>query len=894
MVYSLSRCSLSALGVFATATGAGEPVRAQTVGGSSAPVTRIVHRFDFDERSAGNLEDVPKYWDSLRLRRFPHYAYGAFDLEVGRLAPPSFHLTSEGRNVAYQYAGPETRVRRNTDYRIEGFIRPGRLAYARACLSAHFLDRHGRSIPGTLVRSRYVGGPGESADWVRVELYLAAAPRGAYSISLVAWVLQEPLWRDAVPLRRHIPRNDVRGGAWFDDIVIYALPHVELASSAPGNVLAPGGSQTLHVVLADDEDPTLYGRLSIRAADGGLVERHRVSVVLDWSAAPVNIDVGHLSPGLYRARLDVIGGQTVIVSRELVFARVGALNRRPERLARSFGVVVDPRHRSDPAVELALLHQQAVRSAKLPVWTGLPTGPPTARQRRAMSRLFHDLVKRGFSMTGVFFGPPGAIARSDGAYVRRLLDLLAGDPETWREHLAAVVVPYASAFGSWQVGPDPPPDDILSASNEQRTVALTQLRDAMHIFITTPRLGVPATTAIEPVAGEMRVGEVTLALAGGISPDWYGSQIDRYKALGYDKVSVYLDPLPSGAYRRLPRLADWAQRIIVARHAGADSVFVPQLWRVRDTPQGQITEPTEEYIVLRTIADILADARPGPRIHLADGVWALAFNEGESTTLAMWDPTAPPGGRSHVIQLGRADRQLDLWGRSATLPRARDGRHIVRLTPLPVFVPGVERWLVDFRSSLVLNPNHVESGVELARHTVDMVYQGDRPLSGRLVFDPPESWQVQPRSFTFNLMPQRIGSHPIKVRYPHNEPAGTKNVVAKITLAQEGYYLELPLVLEVSVTDLDVWGMASMEGNELLLRHVVSNRSSKVLNFRGSATVPGRERQYRPISHLQPGDTQTVEYRFARSAELIGRTVRLVLREIDGGSRIHNLELTVP
>ncbi|GAG19914.1 unnamed protein product, partial [marine sediment metagenome] len=35
-----------------------------------------MHRFDFDELAAGNLEEIPKYWEPLRPIGFPHYAYG--------------------------------------------------------------------------------------------------------------------------------------------------------------------------------------------------------------------------------------------------------------------------------------------------------------------------------------------------------------------------------------------------------------------------------------------------------------------------------------------------------------------------------------------------------------------------------------------------------------------------------------------------------------------------------------------------------------------------------------------------------------------------------------------------------------------------------------------------
>ena len=143
-------------------------------------------------------------------------------------------------------------------------------------------------------------------------------------------------------------------------------------------------------------------------------------------------------------------------------------------------------------------------------------------------------------------------------------------------------------------------------------------------------------------------------------------------------------------------------------------------------------------------------------------------------------------------------------------------------------------------------------------------------------------------------MPQRIGSYPLKVRYAHNEPAGKGLIRAKIRLEEEAYYLEVPLTVEIGLEDLEVWGWAVVEGNDLVLRHVVTNRSSDVLSFRASAVVPGHERQYRPISNILPGDTQSVRYRFAGGRKLIGRNARLVLREINDGPRIHNLELTVP
>jgi hypothetical protein len=281
-------------------------------------------------------------------------------------------------------------------------------------------------------------------------------------------------------------------------------------------------------------------------------------------------------------------------------------------------------------------------------------------------------------------------------------------------------------------------------------------------------------------------------------------------------------------------------------------------------------------------------------VPLADGVQCLAFHGENTSILALWDPQAPPGGRHCAVQLGQADRQTDLWGRSTPLPRDEQGRQIVHLSSMPVLVPGVERWLIELRTSLALKPAHVESGIELVKHEVEMAYQGDRSVTGQVVLEVPKAWQISPRRFSFSLLPRRSGRQTVEVHYPHNEPAGQKRITAKIALEGVPYYLEVPLATELGLTDLAVWGLAAIEGRDLLLRHVITNRSSTVLSFRGAADVPGRQRQYRPIPNLGPGDTQTIEYRFRNADNLAGRAARLVLRELNDGPRIHNTELQIP
>jgi len=849
---------------------------------------RVVHSFDFDERDEGNLEDLPKFWMPVRPSGFPQFAQGGFDFNAGRTAPPSFHLVSEGRNVAYQYMGPDTRVRPNSEYRIEGFIRPDRLTHARACLSAHFQDRQGRTLVGTLVRSRHIGGPSEPAGWAKVELFLPAAPAQADTVGLVAWVLQEPTWNTTVPARRHIPMIDVHGGAWFDDITLHALPRAQITTSAPGNVLPPNTPQMLEVILTDNRERGIAGRVEITSAEGTPVETHQVPAVTFGPVTPSRIPLDHLQPGLYTAQLDVFTDSALVLSRGVTFAKLAPRYNDRGGTARPFGVVIEPESRSDPTTEFDLLRHQVARSAKLPVWTGLVAAPATPAERRAGDRLLQALVKEGFALTGVFFGPPSAIVWADGPFPRPLIEVLAGPPSAWQEHLAAVAAPYAAVFHWWQLGRD---GHASKASVDDKILAVNQLSDALRPFMTTSQLVLPVEVAVEPDTEKYPVQQIALAIGHETPADWTRTQVEKFVALGYGTTSAFVEPLPDTLYRQLPRIADWAQRIITARHAGADIIFTPATWRVRETSQGKVTEPLEQYLILRTIADVISDAVPGQRISLAPSIRCLAFHDGDSTVLAMWDSQAPPEGSRAAIQLGRATRQIDLWGRSTPLERDDRGRQVVRLSAVPVLVDGVDRWLIDLRTSVSLSPGHVESGTELITHTLSMANRGTRAIPGLVALGLPASWDAVPRASGFTLMPDRDVHLKVAIHYPHNEPAGNRSVVAQINLTDDSYYLEVPLPIQVGLTDIEVSGMATIEGRDLILRHAVTNRSSEVLHFRGAADVPGRERQYRPFAGLYPGASQTVEYRFLDAADLAGVEVRLGLREMNDGPRTHTLEL---
>lgn len=856
--------------------------------GADAWSKRVVHRFDFNERPAGNLEALPRYWTPLRPDGFPRFAEGRFDEQVGHTAPPAFHLSSAGRNVAFYYQGPETRIRANTDYRVEGYIRADQLVHARAALAAHFVDRAGRPLLDTLVRSDFLGGSGTGTEWHRVELFLPPAPVDAHTIALTAWVVQETLW-NPVPGNAHdIPFRDVHGGAWFDDISVYALPRAELSTTSPGNILESGDHQALHVIFTDDEDAALFGRLTLRNADGDIVESRTISVAVDAPGQPEVVSVDHLPFGLYTAALDVFAGKELIVTRELRFTCVAPARREAASGARAFGVTLESTPPEALNAVADLLRRNPARSVKWPVWTGAAIEQVEA-MRRIQDAALQSLLREGFALTGVLAGPPPALVRPEMPRAQRLIEVLADAPESWRDALASAVAPYASVFRMWQIGTDAEP---LDPANARLPRASSNLHDAMRAFMTTPLVTATVAANVETSVEDWPFELACVSVDPGADATLFSQQFTSWRR-GRGRVAAFAAPLPPDQYRREPRLAEWARRILSARHAGASTVYVPQPWRTRETARGFVTEPDETWIVLRTLAEWIGDGEPTRALAISETARALAFDCGDSLVLALWDEGAPPSGRDHHLSLGQADRRISLWGRTEALKRDAQGRQIVTLTPTPVLVDRVPRWLIDLATTAALTPGRVESGRRLMRHTLQLTNTAAHTLVGRLVLHGPPSWELTPTQHDIHIPPQRTQSFDLDIRYPHNAAAGTATLFGRLTMT-DGLYIEVTLPIVIGLTEVDVFGMAVVEGDRLRLRHMVTNRSAEVLHFRGAAIVPGRERQYRPIHSLAPGDTQAVEYHVDRGRELIGSSVRLELRESNDGTRTHALELVVP
>lgn len=873
---------------------------------------RVVHQFDFDERGEGNLESLPKYWVPLPHPSFPNFAGATFDFKVGHTAPPSFHIAAAGRDAACIYNGPETRVTAGVGYRIAGFVLLDRMEHARACISAVYLDAAGRAVVETQERSEYLHAKLNPTNqtWLPIELHLQPAPENARTIGVIAWVLQEATWDTSARTRRSVHRVDVHGGAWFDDITIFALPKFDFGiiqkvgsrfEANPSNVVSEGIPAKLRFAASELESADLLAELLIRDANDREVRSGRFS-----GRDKAELPVEDLPPGWYRAHLEVSAAGNRIVSRELSFLRLAALRGSQSEndvvsqfdarglrdvrrsAAASFGLELHDVQELDANITRRLVDEQIAGALTIPVWPGVGDDIDTLRHKRHRD-LIRDLARDGHSLTGVLAQTPREISEAYGAYTRSVFDLLADDPSGWQPLLAAVAAPYAAAFRAWQIGPSDGGDTTVA---EQKQKAAAQVRAALDSYVLSPRLAMMVRGSD---AAEMppEVENLRVLLDSRWSLDTIRETVAETGKLGHEHLAVLVPPLDRGEYARVPRLSDWAKRMIVARHAGADVVYAPQTWSADSHDRQRVAAPTEDFIVFRTLADALGDALPGPPLPLGHGITGLSFFSGTRAVVAVWDARTGHKPRELALTWAPGATVIDLWGMEIPQTTDASGRRTIQISSTPMLILGADKSLVSLAASMTLSPIVADAADEQIAAKIEWTWAGSATITGICEINAPPHWEAVPRSFRFALSPRKPEVFPMVLRHAHNESVGEKELVAKC-VTDDGTTLQIPLRMTLEFPGLEVRGAALVEGNDLLLRQTVRNVGAEPFHLRGSAAVPGRERQYRPFVNLLPGQVQAAEYRFRDAANLIGRRALLSIRELNDGTGMHSLELQIP
>lgn len=881
--------------------GAGSSAMAQEPRRSAAPATspaddrpplatrRIVKAFDFDEQSLGNFGTLPMGWRRHGGAGFPLYLEGRFDHEIGQAKPPSFRLDLDGGSIGYHYEGRDIAVRLNSDYLIVALVRTAGLDTARAYIAAYLLDRHGQVIAGTERASEFAGGTDTDTDWEPLTIPIRCDIPEARYMGLSLWLTQQKIWDHGSRPARAIEHEDIKASAWFDDLVVYRMPRVALRTAQPGQVFGENDPVAVLAEVSDPDGLNLAAQLTLRSIDGHVHEEREVAVQTADQHEPQQLVFADLPVGLYEAELVVSTEGATLVRQGLRLARVAGRTGPPVATGHGFGVILSD---IPPAVlsgQQALLQELRPDLVKVPVWHAQSAFSNQPLDRDAVDAYLEAIRQTQADPVGMLMDDPGFSPAADGTRLMAMLDMFNEDPLAWKHLVAPTWTRYAGLIHVWQLGDD---NHTWVGLDSRLSALVPRLREQMSDLMTEPLLAVTSSAIYaSPSAGPGNYRSVLVP--SYVNPADFAAWLGPLVGQDADRLWVTVEALPESPYPRMARLADLGKRLVETYAQGVGTVFMRAPWEAAAGQALPRTDPLEDFIILRTVADVLGDAKPISRTSLDGRVQCLVFDRNDSAILCVWDDDAPPEGEVHQLLLGDNLFQVDLWGRKTPLPTT--GRYqSVRIGPTPTFILNALTWMVEFRRQFVARPTTIEASFDNLEFEIEFRNTYHDRIGGILRLMLPEGWELRPNRLPFSLAPGEVFRHKISLRFPLNAEARTMPLLGEFALdADRRYVFTTPAWFEFGLKGIDSHAFAFRSRDQVTVRLMMTNRTGRTVHFESYVVAPDRQRIERLVSNFEPGQTILRTFVISEAADLAGRDLRVGLREIQG-TRMWNQVVAVP
>lgn len=906
-VFLLSAVATAAGQTERSAGGAG--VLARTTGLQDGEFYRLVRQFDFDERPLGNYEDTPMHWVRLRGEGFPGFARGVLDDHVGHTAPPSFRLSIQTGNVAYEYRNLDLAVAPESDYIIVGHIRAQGLVHARAFLAAHFVDRFGVRVPGSERVSEMVRATGDDDEpWQRVSLSLSSHTAGAYALRIQLWILQGYVWKLVDPDEVDpIVRRDVFGTAWFDDIQVLRLPRARLRFSNPGGLVAPGREEAFILELNSTVAQQLRAELAISDEDGRPVFREVLDIPTERPGVPpptrngrlgrareeaytlashaerartaLRVPVPPLPPGLYDARMQLRGASESLLERTVRFAVLPELDA-PPAVAGGFGVDLGLWRSADVDGPVELLTQLGCGAARVGVPLSQDLAPADDGGRLfEISNLVRTLAQARIESTGVILATDIPAALDTSATWR-----LVEQDRNWRTRLSPVLAHFGGLLPTWQLGRE---RGELRSGGGWTAEAVSELRGHLRRFVTLPRLVIPQPiTDPEPLEGDIASVWAPALLSARNLPYALDFLADAPLSARY---WIALEGPRAQDGPRLWRQIDLARRIVLAAALNPERVFVEAPMRQVDDGVQALWQPDEYYVPVRTLMHHLADKRCTYAMTPEPSTIALIFGDGHGGRMVLWTWRETPLEEPLSLYLGGAPAAQTIFGQRVPI-RVVDGRAQVPVGPVPLIVSDFDPPLLRLQASYRLSPNYVEVHTSKPHPVLSFENPYDTRIQGRVRMAAPESWRVEPDEFTFVLEPGERLEQPLTLTSPPRQVASTYELRTRIQFsgprdAELDFREPITLGLRDLLFDIHTFWI----GDDLVVEQSLRNISSEIVHFSSYCQAPNRPRQERFFLEVQPGQSQVQSFVFPAARELAGANLYVGIEEIHGQRWLNRL-----
>jgi NPCBM-associated, NEW3 domain of alpha-galactosidase len=847
---------------------------------------RILKVIDFEERQLGNEEDLPMHWDKISGAGLPHYVNGVLATDRAHSGQYSFRFDLNGGSLIYRYDPKQIPVLSGAHYRVEVYCQTTPLPNARARLTAYFTDSDGNPLPDMVRHSQPYAARSDQEGWKLLSVELNADDSRAAFLAVQLELLQPEMY--SPPSDTAIWPQDINGSAWFDDVAVAQVPQVQLSSQEPANIFRLGEPLQLNVAISDLFTDDLQSRLSILNADGQTIYQRSGALGTVTTNASTQrqliVPLPGLEPGWYRANLQVTSHGHDLGEHSTALIQLGD-TAEPIPPDDRFGVIatdLEGKQLEQLPVILPLLNAGRV---KIAVWTH--DVDLEESDSSGFDALLERLQSEGITPTGCLLDLPPTLAKKVGG--AGWVSLLGAGDDTWQPQIAYMIARHAEQLNQWQFGSDDA-DVFVSDPRMRRVYQLlyNQYAQLMH----NPDLAMPWPAWYD--VGDQLPATVALSVPPQVLPEHiplYMHDLQDHADSVRHHLSLTIQPLDD-SYPRQTLLRDLAQRVIYAAAGGADRIDLPLPFSVEGDEDNLHAEPSELFVVDRTLMRTLGGTVFKGRAPIADGVDALLFDRNGQGILALWSRSGEPLAQPITLNLGPQPMMVNLWGNLTPLPRVGDDVR-VDVGPMPFFIVGVDSLSAQLRSSLAFDRPLLESSFQSHERKISFVNPSSSTLTGSLRLRPPSGWTFTPATFQFALAPGEKFDRPVTIDFPYNSFAGPKTILAEITTdGDPPTDIKVPLTLTLGLSDVGMRSLALRDGKDLIVQQMITNYGDAPIDYTAYAVYPGATRQERLIGGLPAGRSTIKLYRFKDVKFVPGAVVRCGIRQLEG-MRVLNDEVEI-
>lgn len=853
-----------------------------------------VAEFDFRTRPDRDFL-LPDHWTRVIQPGYPFYVDVALTDEQAAVADRSLMFRLNGGHCAL--FSPRLEASDDYNYILQGQIKTVGLKSDRAFLLLEFLNERGQVL-GSQYLSQKIGG---TEDWTLLRIGPVTPPDPATRFLRIGCFSQ------------HGSRMDLEGSVYFDDIWVGRLPRVHVTSSAPYRLFRQDQPKVVSVEVTGLDDLSPDARFYLFDEQRKPISEHVADLTIDSGSGKASWELPIEQVGFYHLDIALRDRNREILKTDYPVTVV----RMPAPAHSDFALSAPPDYDMDH-IEHLLTHSSS-RWLKLPVWRSLMS-PEQISRSQAFALFVERMQERGHGIVGAMEQPPPELERNLARPSLGIADVFLLPKELWSGEIEGLQATYGLKITRWQVGSDRDTSfEGLSAPAD----TLGQILKEMKLFGREVYLGVPwswhtappppgvlqflslsdappmgfigADTSSRPwtpLAPETLLRSLLSIRAAYVQPEEpaikpAAVQFPQLQPVNQPpELWVQLAAIPVAQYGRQQQLRDMFFRIVAAKEGNADCIVVTDI----ASPQGlydPLGAPTELYTVWRTCAEYLGQRQYRGQL-FTDQVENRIFDDGSVATVVLWSQSPA----KETVVTGTGTFITDLWGRQQPAP-GEDIAHTIDVGSWPILLTGCNGPLLRLQMDTHFLNGRISS--EVGRQSDVLFIKNPFPftLSGAVTLYFPPEWKARPTEINLQLPPGADQQVPIAFDIPQGMPQGKRTVSITFDVsADRRYQFTIDRPYRLGLDELDITSQLTLLPNgELQVQIAIANLLERPISLRCLLRAFQRNVLIGdPITELPPNQVVTRTFIIPGGADLLGRNLRLELRELNG-PRQYNVDI---